>query len=263
MSLSDKKKLLIKDQAPILTDKAGLVWTIDDSQRLPTWLTYSTNYGLDKGFRGTHFVNEIYGGYVAMANTLISRGNEFANHTFDHYCDVNSYINGGGTPEGYYNDHLLLTDNWLESVGFDLPSHFAWPCGADNQTVFDWLVNNNKSRIIRKYSTRDYPPNYLTNGTVEGLDGYYSGGNYAGGYTMEQFYGDFAVDMTMQKQVLDYALSNNICIIYISHDVKPRGTFNPATELATATEDLNTMIDYANEIGLPIRTVSEMWDLFN
>lgn len=254
MSLLIAKKRIISPTDQPTT--GGVVFWHDDIIRIPTILTYHNNHGNSNGYIATLALNGVTGGYIAQVQTLYNAGYELANHTETHYSTLDAYM-ATHTAEQYYNEHLAPVDSIITGYG-QLPLwSFVWPTGATNSVISDWLIANNKFNILRNYSVRDYPASLGT------CLAFYNGGRIADAVATDHFYGAFAADVDYHKTMMDYAKENGLVIHFLAHDVRDEGTFNPSTDLCTSTEDINARVAYAQEIGLPILTAKEAYEMYN
>ena len=237
------------------TGRSGIAFTHDDTGRTPSIADYYRSYGNANGWKATIMMNNFNSSHYADVTTLVNGGCELGNHTTTHYEFVDAYVAANGA-QAYYNNYVQGVEPQIENFSQTQPFSFAWPFGNFNQLAFDYIRDTGKYGIIRNYSAREYPP------SIPASTALYGGGHEAGAMTLEEYYGAFAIDLDMHKEFMRYALNNDLVYITISHDIKDRGTFNPTTELATATEDLNALVDYANQIGLSIITLKEAYNLY-
>lgn len=246
------------DSPIAVVNKSGICLTFDDTIRVQTVLPYAQ--AATNGFKITMMLNDIQGSQVAQVATLKALGHELANHTLTHFSNPDAF---DLDPVGYYTTHMLPVEPLLLTAGESKPYGFGWPTGAINNNVQDYLITRNDYHMLRGYSGRSYPPNYLSSGDVSGHQSFYSGGKVCDAMSIEEFYGSFAVDIDMHKAMMDHALANNIVYITIGHDIRTRGSLPVATNLYASIEDLDSIIAYANLIGLPLLTLNEAYALHN
>lgn len=235
----------------IQADTPGVVLSFDDSSRVDSWMNYHNDFGQFNGWKAT-FYCYIHSGYADEMKFLNDYGHEIGNHTKNHYNGVNEYIAAGNTPEDYYLEYLKPFDDWALSVGLRKVESFRFPYNFLNAEVKDWLLANDKYKIVTPGDNENnvYP---IPSATTCIYD--YNRLNYQFGLSMGR-HRDWHNEQAFMD-LLQYALDYNKVVQFYGHSIG-ESTWSIAITNWTLMEKITNFI---NDNNMKFYLVRELVDL--
>lgn len=137
---------------------------------------------------------------------------------------------------GQLDEEMIAVKSWLNVNGFKGADHYAYPQGLYNQTVLDAVSRYHRTgRLISAPRANELlpPVDYLKLRA-------WSANN----------------DVPAMQGVIDAAKAQGSWGIITFHDIVTGTVSTPGTQ--TSQTNFNTMIDYINTQGVPVRTMTEV-----
>ena len=217
--------------------QGALVLTFDDTPYAPTWLEYHNAYGIAQNWKATFFTIHDSQANTDILKILHDYGHEIANHTYGHFHWVADYMLTH-TAEEYYLEHIKPWDDELVANGIQRPTSFRFPYDYLNHDVIDYLLAGNT-----QYNQVALANQHKFETVVLDTNIFYNCDRLSISLSIPRVGGSLSLPQI--KDCMDYAKANKKAVCFFAHGL---GLDPLYVEI----------IDYANSIGLPMMTVSEL-----